>query len=137
MLEPGELILIDCPIVNPPHDKFALVLSLKPKPLFAFINSRINEFIQKQPRLLEVQVLIDCRHHTCLNYDSYLDCSEVVTQSLTDIEEQLRREPSRDKGRCSTKVLKAVVAAINKAHTISPLNKQWITDALEVRLSSG
>lgn len=130
MLEPGRILLIDCPLVDPPHDKFVVVLCLEPKPLFAFINSGIRPFIQARQFLLDAQVEIDCRNHRCLHHNSYIDCSEPFTWATDDFENQLRQQPNRNKGLCSKAVLTRILEAITAATTISQRDKAAITAAL-------
>lgn len=122
MISPGEILLLDIPLVDPPHDKFTLVLSVSPKAYFVFINSRISDFIRGKPDLLQAQVTIDAGSHRFLEYDSYLNCSEVFYQGEPEMERirvQLRNDPSRHKGMCSTEVLNKVLAALNEAPTVS------------------
>jgi hypothetical protein len=130
MLKPGGILLIDCSLVDPPHDKFVVVLCLEPKPLFAFINSKIRPFIQARQSLLDAQVEIDCRNHRCLHHDSYVDCSEPFTWEAKDFEDQLQREPYRNKGLCSRAVLIKVLEAVEAATTISSRDKVAIATAL-------
>lgn len=122
MIRPGEILLLDLPLVDPPHDKFVLVLAISPKAYFAFINSRITDFAQARPALRKAQVVIDAASHKFLNYDSYLDCADTFYQGETDLQriyKQLETEPSRHKGSCSPAVLRRALSALNEAPTVS------------------
>lgn len=133
MIRPGEILLLDLPIVDPPHDKFVLVLAVSPDAFFAFINSNISPFLAARPNMRNVQVTIDAAAHRFLNYDSYINCAEPFFRDGVDlqlIEEQLRIDPWRRKGACSTVVLEQVLDALENARTVS----QHIRDAVRTAL---
>lgn len=130
MLKPGEIILVDCPLVDPPHDKFVVVLCLEPKPLFVFINSKINNFVRNRQALLNAQVTIDRQNHQFLDHDSYIDCAEPFTWSIEDFEKQLQQETERKKRQCSESVIRRIIDAINTAPTIALRDKAAIASAL-------
>lgn len=123
MIQPGEILLLDLPLVDPPHDKFVLVLSVEPAAFFAFINSKISPFYRDRPHLSAAQVIIDAQNHSFLDYDSYVDCANPFIQEEIDlnrIESQLRKDPWRRKSHCSPTVLTLVLLALMECRSVSP-----------------
>lgn len=58
---------------------------------FFFINSNINSFITKKPSLFALQYMLYKKDYPCLDYDSYLCCTEIkklektkLAQSITE-----------------------------------------------------
>lgn len=138
MIQPGEILLLNIPLVDPPHDKFMLVLSISPKAYFVFINSRISDFIRGKTHLLQAQVIIDAHSHRFLDYDSYVDCSGPFYQGEPDLQRihyQLQSDPWRRKGMCTPEVLNQVLAALNTTPTVSPRIRRAAQEFLRLLLT--
>ncbi len=84
-LVPGRVVLLHCDFTNPPKDKYLLLASLDPGPLFLVINSKISEFMRKKPELSKCQVGIGHDDHPFLRHRSFIDCTEVNKIELDKI----------------------------------------------------
>ncbi len=69
----------------PQKDKYVVVVTTDPSYYCFFINSRINEFIQKRPSLLPCEVAITTEENPFLRYDSFVDCQEVYWFTRKDL----------------------------------------------------
>jgi hypothetical protein len=90
-----------------PKDKLVIIVCSDTKPWGFFINTGIRQFVQKQPELLVCQVSIKATNHKCLDYDSYVDCTELYPFEDTELLDV--RDP----------VNKQTKAEIKKAVTVS------------------
>lgn len=124
----GAILHLYCSFTRPPKDKFLIIVCLDPKPLLVFINSRINALVQSNPDLAQCQILIDAENHTFLDYDSYIDCSDVCSFPIDCLEEQVKDQL---KGTVSSGVLSGIKKAIQKSPLISPRQLSWIEQALK------
>jgi len=78
-----------------PKDKFVIIVCIDTNPWGFFINTGINQFIQKRPELLACQVSIKAASHECLDYDSYVDCTDLLPfedTELTDIKDKVDQQ---------------------------------------------
>ncbi len=76
IIEPGSIFI--GPMEGVDHDKFYIIAGVSGDKYCicsVVINSRINQFIQKRPRLLARQVLILKENYTFLDHDSYINCA--------------------------------------------------------------
>ena len=75
-----------------PKDKFVIIACIDTTPWGFFINTEINQFIQKRSELLACQVPIKMTDHRCLDHNSYVDCTNLIPfedAELTDIKDQV------------------------------------------------
>jgi len=124
----GAILHLYCSFTRPPKDKFLIVVCLDPKPLLVFINSRINALVQSNPDLAQCQVLIDAENHAFLDYDSFIDCSDVCSFPIEHLEGQVEEQL---KGTVSSGVLSGIGEVIQKSPLISPRQLSWIAQALK------
>ena len=80
--------VLNCRHAQPiPKNKFVVIICFDPNPHGFFINSQINQFIRRRPRLLPCEVLLPANAHPFLRYDSWLDCQNLYDfqpNELTD-----------------------------------------------------
>lgn len=62
-----------------PKDKFVVVACFDPNPCGFFINTRVNDFIQRNAHLMGCEVQLSAAEHAFLSYDSWLDCREILS----------------------------------------------------------
>ncbi len=74
MVEAWDVYYLFTTYTTPPKDKYVVVVCVEPEILGFFINSEINEFVRKRPKLMPCMVELDSAHNPFLRYDSYLDC---------------------------------------------------------------
>ena len=90
MLAAGDVVLIDCQKLKNPHDKFTVCVCPTRK-WFFFINSK--------PRTLspDAQVPIHDYELDCLDHDSWIDTSKIISFSEAELV-SARRDRQRHKG---------------------------------------
>ena len=75
------------PMPGVDHDKFYIVAGVSADEVFvcsALINSHVNPFIQRRPRLLKRRIMISHETYSFLNYDSYVNCAQPLKRRLMD-----------------------------------------------------
>lgn len=75
-IQPGSIFI--GPMVGVDHDKFYIVAGTAGDRLCVcsvLINSKINNFIQKRPKLLARQVKILKKDYSFLSHDSFINCA--------------------------------------------------------------
>ena len=98
-----------------PYNRLACIDT---NPWCFFINTDIRKFVNNQPDLLACQVSIKAKSHKCLDYDSYVDCTDLLpfeNAELTDIKDQVDEE---------TKI--AIKEAVVKSKTLIKRHQQII-----------
>ena len=129
MLRLGSIVDIFVAHITPPHRKFYVVCCFEPMVLGFFINSGINPYIQKRPRMLEAQVRVTKADHPFLDHDSWLDCTEVHTFTRTYLEREIRTNPEADCGDIAAAVEREMLGVIVRSHTLAGDHVSWITSA--------
>lgn len=76
-VRPGAILYRRTTFPDVTKFKFVLVLALVPDVVICYINSKIPEFIQKRPKLLNAVVEIKSSQYIFLNHDSYAVCLDV------------------------------------------------------------
>ena len=82
-ISPGAVFL--GPWANIDHEKFLIVAGVSEDRVLVcsvLINSEINQYIQKRPRLLSCQVLLKGEDYDFLSHDSYANCAQPVRAKL-------------------------------------------------------
>ncbi len=67
------------------HEKFLIVAGVAEDRVLVcavFINSEINPYIQKRPRMLSCQVKLKSNDYDFLSHDSYVNCAQPVRAKL-------------------------------------------------------
>ena len=60
-----------------PKDKFVVIVCRDVQAMGFFINTGVNSYIKNRPELSACQVVIKASDHKCLDWNSYVDCSEL------------------------------------------------------------
>lgn len=74
-----------CHVKPTPKDKFVVIVCRDLKAMGFLVNSEIRPYVQKRPNLLACQVIIEASSHKCLDYDSYVDCSNLYPFEDTEL----------------------------------------------------
>ena len=83
-LTAGDVLLIYCNYIKPPHDKFCVCICPKRR-WFFFINS--------EPRRANIgQVAVLPRDLACLDHKSYIDTSKILTFSSGELSKAQHKE---------------------------------------------
>lgn len=78
-IAPGAVFL--GPWADIDHEKFLVVAGVSDDRLLVcsvMINSEINPYIQKRPRMLSCQVLLKSADYDFLSHDSYANCAQPI-----------------------------------------------------------
>ena len=76
------------------HEKFLIVAGVSENRILVcsvMINSEINPYIQKRPRMLSCQVLLKCADYDFLTHDSYANCAQPIRAKYDVFMEDERR----------------------------------------------
>lgn len=118
---PGRVLYLFCNFTQPPKEKYLLIASTNPLILMFVINSEINQFKTRKPHLLNAQLPISVIDHKFLDHDSFIDCSQVVSQndfSLKEIHSQVLKDMSRIKGTISQLLAQQIISVVNNSRTL-------------------
>jgi hypothetical protein len=80
---PGSVFL--GPWADIDHEKFLIIAGVSKDRILVcsvMINSQINQYILKRPRLLECQVELDGNDYDFLSHDSYANCAQPIKAKL-------------------------------------------------------
>ena len=67
------------------HEKFLVIAGVTEDRILVcsvMINSEINQYIQRRPRMLSCQVLLKCEDYEFLTHDSYANCAQPIKAKL-------------------------------------------------------
>jgi hypothetical protein len=96
------------------------VASINPLVLLFVVNSNVNTFIQKRPKLFEAQLLLKQTDYSFLDHDSFLACHEIISLfTLKEIKEIIFKDLSRIKGFLSQSNRDEIVKILNKNMTLT------------------
>lgn len=88
-IELWQVYYLFCNHTKPlPKYKFVVIACIDDTPMGFLINSKINQFIYRRPKLLVCEVKLEQIDHDFLSYNSYLDCRDIFpfeTSELTDL----------------------------------------------------
>jgi hypothetical protein len=75
----------NCSPAVPPKNKLVVAVYEDGGNMWGFfINSNINPYIKKRPHLLPCEAEIKASDHSCLKYDSYVDCQNIYAFTTSD-----------------------------------------------------
>ncbi len=127
---PGTVLYLRCEFTKPAKEKYVVIACVKPLLLFV-VNSSISSFIESRPDRRKCQVSVNACDHEFLEYDSFLNCSEVIAGvELDEIIGQLVNQPGRIKGVLERSTIQHIVDVVRDAKTISNAHKTAIEEAL-------
>lgn len=129
-LTPGRVIHLNCPFAS--KEKFLVVASINPDPLFFVINTSVNKFVQERDYLAKCQVSIDQVSHEFLDHNSFVAAHEIIDSiGLEETYHQLLANRSRIKAEISADVRNEIIAAVKFSVTISAEHKNQILAVFE------
>jgi len=124
----GQILHLFWIVANKP--KFFVIACIEPLLLFV-INSGINQFKRTHPDHLACQVKINCSEHTCFNSDSYIDCTQIITDfDIERIKTILSVNLSDIKSVLSNVTKQEIIKAISASRLLSNINKNYIINSL-------
>lgn len=128
-LSPGVELFLPCDFPENPHPKHMILLHKADTPLFFFINSEINDFINQRQHFKDCQVEIKRNpNHTFLDYDSWLNCAEIKNLfSLDEVFNLLFEDLDRIEGDVDSHIRQEICRIMHKKpKTISYVHRKII-----------
>jgi hypothetical protein len=130
-LKPGTVILLEVTFpTGTTKEKFLVLVASDADDLYFVINSNPSRLITRNPDLLRCQVTIDAASHPFLNYDSHIDCTQLLRLPRAKVLDDLVALPDRVKCTASANVLEQIAAAVKRAPTLSTREQTLIVEAL-------
>jgi len=117
-LRTGDVVHVYVQSLRNPKHKFCVLACMEPKPLLFLINSEVTEYKKTRPDLMAGQLEIDAAGHAFLNYDSWLDCTELHGYPLDQLEAEYHRDPKIVVGRLSEVMTASVIEVVKRSVTL-------------------
>ncbi len=79
-IAPGSIFL--GPWTGIDHEKFLIIAGVSEDKILVcsvMINSQINQYIMRRPKMLGCQVELKCKNYDFLHHDSYANCAQPIT----------------------------------------------------------
>jgi hypothetical protein len=105
---------------------------MEPKLLLFLINSEVTEYKKTRPDLMAGQLEIDAASHAFLNYDSWLDCTELHGYPLDQLTAEYNRDPKVVVGRLSESLTTRVIEVVQRSVTLPRRDISRILAALPI-----
>ena len=123
----GKAILIEIEDFELNYPKYILIVSKNEEEhilAYVTINTEINENKFPTPYLKSLHVIIDKENHSFLEYDSYVNCSEIRVFNRQNVIDFLINNPHRAVGNVSEAVLRKIHLLLSTSKTIEPYLKR-------------
>jgi len=123
----GQSILIKIDNFNINYDKYIVLIGFDKDNIdcgAVVINSEINENLFPTNYLKSLHVEIDVQNHSFLEYNSFINCSEIKTYQKQQLIDFLKTNPERLVGNIGIDVLKKVHLTLMSARTITNFEKK-------------
>jgi hypothetical protein len=129
-LRAGDILHLYVQSLRNPKHKYCVLGCIEPRPLLLLINSEVTEYKKGQPELMAGQLEIDAASHSCLQYDSWLDCTESHGYELEQLKAEYRDNPRVVVGHLSEVLQARVIEVVRRASTLSKRDIGRILTAL-------
>lgn len=126
-LEVGSVLKLYVKDTKPPKEKRFIIVGKNIDGLClatVYINSEINEKINYTPELKKLQLLFQVTGRDYLDYDSFVDCSELVIRDKKEIEEVIKNRPGIVIGKLCDSDLSAIRSEIINSPKIKGKDKK-------------
>lgn len=127
-LLPGDIVFVHVNSLQNPKEKFAVLACLDPQPMLLLISTELTGFKQNNPVLRAEQIVVDCKSHPCLRYDSWLDCTE--PHSCGGLLMLFEANPKVRVGHVSPGLRANIIEVVASSKTLSQRNIKRFLDAL-------
>jgi len=121
-LRPGAVFRVHVNTTNPPKIKRIVVLSINQGNALVghlFINSDINLFHLDTDELRNLQIFLESQTRDYLSHDSYLDCAQLYSLPLGELQALYAADPSILLGHLPETDLANAIEKVVNARTIS------------------
>lgn len=109
------------------HGKFFVIVGEDKDDLygFFFINSNINDYLQKRPALYQMQVPLDKEDYSdILTHNSFLDCHAITSISKSKLKNQFGTGKAQYKGNLTEDDLDIVMRTVRESDLFSDYEKE-------------
>lgn len=108
------------------HGKFFVVIGENDKELvgFFFINSWINQFIQRKPEMLKLQFPISDEDYDFLSHNSFLNCSSLTTIDKTKLSNSIATGETTIKGQLSDEDVSSILELVRSSKLFSKIERE-------------
>lgn len=96
------------------HGKFFVIVGEDDRSYYGifFINSKVNDFILRHPKLRDLQIGIDCQEYTFLKYNSYIDCSTLHKINKVVLDNSIVIGQSQKRGKISAELMDEILSKV-------------------------
>jgi hypothetical protein len=131
-LRTGDVVHVYVQSLRNPKHKYCVLVCMEPKLLLFLINSEVTEYKKTRPDLMAAQLEIDAASHAFLNYDSWLDCTELHGYPLDQLMAEYNRDPKVVVGRLSESLTTRVIEVVQRSVTLPRRDISRILAALPI-----
>lgn len=109
------------------HGKFFVVIGENHEEIIGafFINSNIRNFLLSKPKLLNLQVGISNEEYPFLTHNSYLDCSQIIRISKTNLISDIESGAATRRGKLHEEDLNHVLELVGGSDVFSASEKEF------------
>jgi hypothetical protein len=100
-IKPGSVVKFEVPDTIPPKIKYFIILGADGDNIMVatvFINSHINPNIFTSEKLKKLHYKLEVVNYNFLEYDSYVDCSDVRERKIENIKNEILNNPAVHQG---------------------------------------
>lgn len=107
------------------HGKFFVIIGENGNELvgFFFINSWVNEFIQRKPEMAKLQVALAQSDYGFLSHNSFLNCSSLITIDKVKLSRSIASGRTTIKGELSAADISRVLELVRGSKLYSRLER--------------
>jgi hypothetical protein len=108
------------------------VASLNPSAILLLINSEVNNFVINSDDLKSLQIMIDAATHKFMDWDSWIDCSQLFGYPKDWIDAAIANDPLHHLGTISEATRRDIIVAVRDTRIHSPKKKAQVIDGLTI-----
>lgn len=107
------------------HGKFFVVIGEDDNELvgFFFINSWVNDFIQRKPEMAKLQFPIAQSDYSFLSHNSFLNCSSLTTIDKDKLSYSIASGETTIKGQLTNNDINAILCMVRESKLFSKIEK--------------
>ena len=98
------------------------------------INTALTAFKQSRPDLMAGQLQITAAEHSCLRYDSWLDCAEPHGYDISKLTAAYEWDRGIVRGHISVQLRKQIIDVLETSRVIEKRKVAWLLAALRQAL---
>ena len=121
-IDVGNASLVHIPGFNIRYDKFVILVSKCSKNIQVagvVINSEININVNHNQYLQNQHVLIDCKRHSFLEKDSYINCTDFQEFEIQKVTNYILQNPEKVLGNIEEDIMKKIYSTLTFSRTLS------------------